>query len=853
MKIRKMKKRKMKKIELILLGMLLLLLTTIILNISIALDLKIVSTNIIKAPDKDNMSINNQRQQAFSRAHFDLLQKQRLYDYSSSSSNHTESKEHDMKSMVSRNVSKPTPKLLRQAVGLAPKIQCHSPEKNVPWILDGTCMKDPHRSIFSSASYKRTCGLCGNGAEYLRELQEDIAKKFASKCKELVVYGAALGSKYEQWMRSSNFLGDHSIKVVRRHGTCFFQFVTDVDHTGDLLSADGSQRLIVIDPSRMPYKNNRRNTKILKLNPGLLFPWADRVIWQDAKLLQSNHGNMPSPRGLPSDYLLHFNRTVGRYGVCSSYMGLPPDKASVGDSSTVSFKAHCDAIIASAEKRPTVSDDLETLRLQCQHYEGLHSNEALQSSQLFYNQHPLVDTAFIVYDMRNSTCRKFNGDFGCSWLSEIHCFSDRDQISFPHVLASSGLRLSPHMQVSGQEYRDRIYINEKQRPMLHIAKRGCHWYYRSFSRCVASSNTHIDEEMIKDNETPPTTTTTSTKPRVAVIVAGTLNRFIFDSALKNLIKPMKKRASVDYYVSLSTARMKAYRSDSGYTDRLQPDPTLPSSTVEDFVDIEEYIRTKIASLASSVGAVYLQESIDIDSEPMLIARRERALQEHPDEDPDSRFPIIDNRNAAISQRTANANRNLLRLHLAIQSLWKTATNWEKEEGFKYDYVMFLRDDSLWLKEFDIRNLLSKGGDIFIPACDARDPPLQPSEINDHILVSRRDTADVFGNYYSELSKRDVKGCMKLLPDDLTKGGKRGCNSEMLLKWIVDERNITVTKLGQSKIPFQRSANVKLPDGSNVPCFHKFCQSRKHPLTFTNESNAIKICKQIDWKKVFEIK
>ena len=327
--MRKMKKRKMKKIELILLGMLLLLFLTLILNISIALNLKIVSTNIIKAPNKENMSMKNQRQQAFSsrEAHFDLLQQQRLYDKSSSSSNHVESKEHDMKSMVSRNVSTPT--FLRQAVGVAPRSICHSPEKNVPWILNGTCMEDPHHSIFSSASYKRSCGLCGDDAEYLRELQEDIANKFANKCKELVVYGAALGSKYEQWMRSSNFLGDHSIKVVRRHGTCFFQFVTDVDHTGDLLSSEGSQRLIVIDPSRMPYKSDRRNTKILKLNPSLLFPWADRVIWQDAKLLQSNHGNMPSPRGLPSDYLLHFNRTIGRYGVCSSYVGLPLDKASI--------------------------------------------------------------------------------------------------------------------------------------------------------------------------------------------------------------------------------------------------------------------------------------------------------------------------------------------------------------------------------------------------------------------------------------------------------------------------------------------------------------------------------------------
>lgn len=189
--------------------------------------------------------MKNQREHAYSKeAHFDLFEQQRFHKSSSSTSNH------HMKSMVSRNVSKP--KLLRQAVDVVPRTICASPEKNVPWILDGTCMEDPHYSFISSTpGYKHTCGFCGNDAEYLRELQRDIANKFASTCKELVVYGAALGHKYEQWMRSSNFLGDHSINVVRRHGTCFFQFVTDVDHTGDLLSSDGSQRLIVIDPSRI--------------------------------------------------------------------------------------------------------------------------------------------------------------------------------------------------------------------------------------------------------------------------------------------------------------------------------------------------------------------------------------------------------------------------------------------------------------------------------------------------------------------------------------------------------------------------------------------------------------------------
>jgi cell division protein FtsB len=82
MKMRKMKKRKMKKIELILLGMLLLLFLTIILNISIALDLRIVSTNIIKAPAKENI-ISDSKHFPFSReAHFDLLQ-QKLHGITS--------------------------------------------------------------------------------------------------------------------------------------------------------------------------------------------------------------------------------------------------------------------------------------------------------------------------------------------------------------------------------------------------------------------------------------------------------------------------------------------------------------------------------------------------------------------------------------------------------------------------------------------------------------------------------------------------------------------------------------------------------------------------------------------------
>jgi hypothetical protein len=133
---------------------------------------------------------------------------------------------------------------------------CVSPKRYAPWILDGSCMKRPHLSTFSSSGHRRTCGMCGDGAAYLRDLRDKIAVKYEKRCKDMVVYGAALGKKYEIWMRSPTFLGDRSSMVVKRHGTCFFQFITDTNSKGDFNSADGSQNLIVIDPSKMPYDNN---------------------------------------------------------------------------------------------------------------------------------------------------------------------------------------------------------------------------------------------------------------------------------------------------------------------------------------------------------------------------------------------------------------------------------------------------------------------------------------------------------------------------------------------------------------------------------------------------------------------
>ena len=90
------------------------------------------------------------------------------------------------------------------------------------------------------------------------------------------------------------------------------------------------------------------------------------------------------------------------------------------------------------------------------------------------------------------------------------------------------------------------------------------------------------------------------------------------------------------------------------------------------------------------------------------------------------------------------------------------------------------------------------------------------QLNDHIIVSKRKSADIFGSYLTQLLKVDTpQEFMQKLDSRVTSNGKRGCNSEMMLKFVMDEEGVRVRKPPQSLIPFQRSARVEMPDGSNI--------------------------------------
>lgn len=350
---------------------------------------------------------------------------------------------------------------------------------------------------------------------------------------------------------------------------------------------------------------------------------------------------------------------------------------------------------------------------------------------------------------------------------------------------------------------------------------------------------------------PPDNTRTS---RLAVIVAGTFQRFFFQSTVEHVIAPLARKGhQVDYFAFLTTNIAPPYRKDFAYTEYLHWDPALHSSVGDtggagqvNFDLVRAKMTQEIQDNGGTLRTLVLKKSANIEDDELITTHRSDAKAKYPDEDPDLRFPILDLRETA-KQKTANANRNLLNLHYTVQELWNDVLAAEASQGVKYDHVLFLRDDTYWLADFNLDRLTAAcSGDAFVLSCDAREPRLYPEEVNDHALLVARDQADRFGKYYSTLFSVDYEACAQRAYLEET-DRKRGCNSEMILKWVLDQSSLSVCKMPQSLIPFERSAHVRLPSSTSdsstdvITCMHKFCQSNDAPLQIPSD---LQMCRDL---------
>jgi len=676
---------------------------------------------------------------------------------------------------------------------------------------------------------------------YMSKYVERLQDLKQHECSDLVVYGAAFGGAYVDMLNTPRNSRNHALskKLLRTHGSCFFTFVQqekeNYETTAKAITTlktlerakDGLNILLPVDTSALNFANMRRGTKLFKFFGHKIFPWAKKILWQDAKL--------GIGRKFPLNINLntYFEKTVQRNDVCVAFMGLPIEDVTMGSNSIqlkrADFNRHCTAIVNSGRK--DVTDDRKGLLRQCLSYQEkvLLRKGGNISVDLSRN---LIDTALIAWDFQKERCRDFADKLYCTWAHEVNCFSDRDQVSFPYALYQMGLQEQPAVGVVSNPddvtIKHATLTNTQREPLVHIVDSKCHWYeHYSIDRCLDG------------------VIAAGTK-RVAVMVAGSYNRYFLKSSAVHLIKPLTKQGyNVDYFLSLTTESARAFRAEMGYTSFSTFDPEFGAeghgrALRSTYVGL--ILRKTLGQAGANLREFSLQHQLIVDSDERLHHYHCMAKRENPTEDPDLRFPTKDLSASAAHAQNAVANRNLLRLHLAMERLWYALLKAEMEDGSMYDYVLFLRDDIKWLAHFDMNKLIAQGpADVYLLACDARKPPLHPDEINDHGLVAKRSAADVFGLYLSRLLQFDVDECRKQMTRPM---GDRGCNSEMLLKWVMEKESLDVRRVGQKLLPFQRSMHLNL-NGRIVECFHKYCKSSKDNL----EDFGVQRCKNIQLPSV----
>jgi hypothetical protein len=814
------------------------------------------------------------------------------------------------------------------------------------------------------------CSLCAGslGGQYFADLARMLSFYAANSgntnnnnnnnngCSSLVVFGVAFGSEYFQHLFPPTDHDDNNLHRQRRGGgrnnnnkagptaaaeeeddfwhhnknVCFFTFVLEEDlvelhgvpaHQAKLdkhylrhpiLSHDRIDILIPVPRASLPYTSMRRNTKLFKMHsPALLFSFAERVVWQDAKFRRSDF-----IQNRPKDYLDYFRRTVDRTGTCVSLMTLPKHANTMGAQENCLnrnlFHRHCQTLLdvdAKGKRTGKVTDSRDALAGQCAYYLGRETAAlARRNGQVvppdldaFFASFPeqqeqdivvdtttgqddfltlsdgLIDSAFIVWDRRSDRCRTFGADLACTWSDESRCFSDRDQLSFPAALAEMGLRKDCPVRHVDSQLSDRIFVHDvfakgvleqpfpstdmqDGTPLVHLVRAECHWYFKSLDDCHTAAS---DESM-----------------RVAIVVAGTFRRLVLTSSVQKLLRPLVQQGyTVDYFVSLTTDTAKAYR--SGYMNETTWDPAFGSEFDKDgnaialpnSERIRQTIRERMEGQCGRLRHITVQNVVDVDANARLKQRRQRMKTLYPDEDPDTRFPVVDLRDPVVIDRTVVGNKNLLRLQLAVRALWEHVLESEEHDGLKYGHVFFLRDDSWWIQDFDFRGLLARyrppqqqqqqqqlqpllprappnsnnnnnnnnNVDVYVPSCDARNPAMVDNEISDHGLIATRASAELFGRYFDNLLDADLQACADQMPAQLSKGGLRGCNSEMILKYLIDTAHLQVAFVGKSRLPFQRSVHLKPNQKHEVTsCLHKVCQSKEDPLDF----GGLQVCSDV---------
>ena len=179
--------------------------------------------------------------------------------------------------------------------------------------------------------------------------------------------------------------------------------------------------------------------------------------------------------------------------------------------------------------------------------------------------------------------------------------------------------------------------------------------------------------------------TAVTRQRVAILTAGTVTRFHLNTSAEHLVAPLVQSGwDVDYFSSFFLGVPSAWRAGK---EVFEADWEFQQANE---TQVESIISQKLSSSGARVIFNHVFSEQDLDLAESSFVAKETGIWPRP------------------PKRGRIARTNFILMWKNLSILWRKAKKQEKMYG-KYSYVIVLRDDAYWFRDFNMTQMLELRG------------------------------------------------------------------------------------------------------------------------------------------------
>jgi len=289
---------------------------------------------------------------------------------------------------------------------------------------------------------------------------------------------------------------------------------------------------------------------------------------------------------------------------------------------------------------------------------------------------------------------------------------------------------------------------------------------------------------------------------IAILMAGTLNRFHLESTAKHLVAPLRAAGwNVDYFASVFVGNANVFDAEMQHVS-FEKDPI--------FAKFEHLNQTNLSFITSVISSTLTRSGAKV---PYA-----RAFDRHDTATEDLSF--IDKSMMWWRVKYGRtARENFIRMLKELEMMWHAAQKEERKQKQQYSYVLIVRDDVWWLKDFDLDLLVRTGGvqkaigrnagHVYSAPCKNR-----PTKgLVDHVFLFDRSAAEIMGLSYSRIVRPGDFGRAWLEHLEAEKPK----NSENFYMQLANFSGFEINEVRGALLPMQRTGRL-----NSTVCLHKYC-------------------------------